>query len=428
MSEEKLKPAEQNLWYLLLTVYDEQGEGFDYDRDLHARNRRIWNGWALGHLDEATRQKWADIAEIQMSETEPLTEDEMSAVRARFVEVLGEHFELPKPESMVEFENVEFKANLVAEQCVFLGVANFGRATFTQEAIFGRATFTQWAIFAGATFTEWTYFAGATFTQAADFGGATFKELAFFNEATFTQRANFRSATFDVSANFESAAFSRWAIFQNATFKQTAIFLNTSFNSETNFTNTTFGEVPRIHQATMHEATYFTRDAAYWPKPDAKTAERSADDYSRLRQFMNKLQKPDDEHFFLRQELACKAMLGGWWHRLPIRLYGWVSDYGYSLLRPTIGLAATWLVPFLAYLVAFSWCHVLYDGGEPWGPAFGLSIASSFGFFGFNRVYYGELFSTAPDWLMFMTGLQTILGFIFLFFLGLGLRNRFRLR
>ena len=39
------RPAATNPWYVLATVAGEQREE-EWDDDLHAKNRRYWNGWA----------------------------------------------------------------------------------------------------------------------------------------------------------------------------------------------------------------------------------------------------------------------------------------------------------------------------------------------------------------------------------------------
>jgi len=42
---EGLRPANENPWYILMTLYGEQ-EGEEIDWELHEKNRRAWNAWA----------------------------------------------------------------------------------------------------------------------------------------------------------------------------------------------------------------------------------------------------------------------------------------------------------------------------------------------------------------------------------------------
>jgi len=59
-------------------------------------------------------------------------------------------------------------------------------------------------------------------------------------------------------------------------------------------------------------------------------------------------------------------------------------------------------------------------------PAMGWSFATIFPFFGFQRLYFDN--ENLDGVLQCVGGAQTVFGFILLFMLGLGLRNRFRLR
>lgn len=138
---------------------------------------------------------------------------------------------------------------------------------------------------------------------------------------------------------------------------------------------------------------------------------------------------PEEEHFFFRREMSFAARSGSWMSRAPYRLFGLISDYGHSILRPTLGLLALWLIPAMFFLIAFAWLDVLngaaWRGVEP----FSLSFASIFKIFGFHGLYFGsDYMQDLPMWMQALSGFQTIMGFVLLFFLGLGLRQRFRLR
>jgi hypothetical protein len=61
--------------------------------------------------------------------------------------------------------------------------------------------------------------------------------------------------------------------------------------------------------------------------------------------------------------------------------------------------------------------------------AFGYSFANIFKFFGIQRTYFGaEFIAGLPPVLELLSAAQTVFGYVLLFFLGLGLRSRFRLR
>ncbi|NIZ14287.1 hypothetical protein HCZ87_12945 [Phaeobacter sp. HF9A] len=115
--------------------------------------------------------------------------------------------------------------------------------------------------------------------------------------------------------------------------------------------------------------------------------------------------------------------------RLPYLLFGWLSDYGYSIKRPLLWLAAVWFVGIAAF-----WMVFCYPGVAPvlaksdLGTAAALSFSNLFPLFGFGRVFLYEVLKALPRWAQVLSGLQTVASLPLLFFLGLALRQRFRLR
>ena len=57
----------------------------------------------------------------------------------------------------------------------------------------------------------------------------------------------------------------------------------------------------------------------------------------------------------------------------------------------------------------------------------GLSFANIFAVFGFHQRFPSDLLADPGTGAILLTASETLLGFVFLFFLGLGLRTRFRL-
>ena len=128
---------------------------------------------------------------------------------------------------------------------------------------------------------------------------------------------------------------------------------------------------------------------------------------------------PDAAHFFFRREMTHKARIARWWERPIYALYRAV-EYGYGVWQPIAGIIMT---------LALGWFVLLYWGAMSGRVAFGLSVSNTFRFLGFQRVYFEPgLIKSLSFWLEVMTGTQTVLGFVLLFLLGLGLRNRFRLK
>jgi len=75
------------------------------------------------------------------------------------------------------------------------------------------------------------------------------------------------------------------------------------------------------------------------------------------------------------------------------------------------------------------WTPAVPCGPDSAPEAMALAISNTFSVFGFGRLYFGaDYFQKLPNWAGFLGAVQTVLGFALLFLLGLGLRNRFRLK
>ena len=158
--------------------------------------------------------------------------------------------------------------------------------------------------------------------------------------------------------------------------------------------------------------------------------------YTRLRQIAAKVLDADLEHFFLRQEMRCKEQIevrdGAWINATIFRLFRWVADSGISVERPMWLMIVVWAFGvgcFAGYFDSGATAVLTSDVQDNrYLSAAGVSFGNLFGFLGINRLYFTEMLRAAPDGLLFVAGLQTVLGVFLLFFFGLGLRNRFRLK
>ena len=91
-----LKPASQNPWYVLATIWGEQPEG-GFDEDLAARNRRAWNQWACQDLDEEERATLAEAMGLEAEELGAGWEAERAEIEARFRARFDDPPDLPSP-------------------------------------------------------------------------------------------------------------------------------------------------------------------------------------------------------------------------------------------------------------------------------------------------------------------------------------------
>ncbi len=265
--------------------------------------------------------------------------------------------------------------------------------------------------------------------------------LASFEKFVFEKSAYFSSATFSSDAYFRSATFSSLAFFSSAKFSSLAFFSSAMFDARTKFDDVRFlTAVPEFFAADIYEDTTFTLPENYrdnWPPmtgaviisgsdepQEVMSAKEQKRAYNRLRLFMNKNLQVEEEQFFHRQEMRCKKITDHWSHRPVYWLFEIFSDYGNSVGRPMAGLFALWVVGIMARL-EWSAGNIWADAGST-TYSMGWSFANLFPFFGFRRLYFsGENLTT---WQSFIGGAETVAGFILLFLLGLGLRNRFRLR
>ena len=99
-------------------------------------------------------------------------------------------------------------------------------------------------------------------------------------------------------------------------------------------------------------------------------------------------------------------------------------------------LGASVVLGLLANAIGFAHagtCPKAFGGPEVWNcgwDALAMSISNTFGFLGLGRVLLREELLALNDypWLELVAGMQFFLGPVFLFFLGLALRNRYRMR
>ena len=557
----ELKAVCRNPWYVLATVHGEQGE--DFDKNLHARNRRIWNGWMCQEMAQVARAELAERLGVDVRELAPLAEVEEAHLRQVFANRLPNGTP-PDPADPVAFSSryfalrasfdgfhfptsalfrsaafggdadfasasfgtdvsfasahfcggaffrsasfggdvdftfatfdddawfaeTRFRAIAGFLSVSFLEDADFGSATFGGDTWFLSASFRKHANFASASFGDDAWFRSAAFERRASFRSASFAKGAEFNSASFGKDAGFESASFGGNSNFESAVFSANAHFGSATFDGFVRFVSTSFEGDavfdsvrfdgnawfqkaafgdlsvfdsvhfdwtadfsdgafaakTLFRNAVFARrAPEFYQRDVHQNTVFTLRPENWPAITEKNADDSLRAYARLRHVMNELQKPDEEHFFFRQEMRCKALTEDAPNNWLIAAFGVLADYGISVTRPVAWLAALWAVAAYAYAAhVLPGCFAGLSDGLPEGAAgcaggrgaalahgAGLSFSSLFGFLGFSRLYFWEVLQALPAPLKVLAGFQTLAGVVLLFFLGLGLRTRFRLK
>lgn len=444
-----LKPANENPWYVLMTLCGEQWHKEKIDYELASLNVAIWNAWINNEPDR--NDLIPKFLTGTPEELNNLTFEDAIELRFRY-EMLkrnGDEFEIPRfpnPDQDVRLNNLHFVQKIILPYIELPKAIEFNQSQFDQEVwltqakIFGRASFSRSKFFKEAKFDN------ITFEEQASFSNTYFYADAWFFETTFSERAFFNKAQFYKSAFFRFVRFSGHTVLSDAQFgdpashaDQTVSFANAHFEKPTNFRNAVFlHRYPVFDGAVLNDRTEFSAEARYWPDaPDGERHDHRKDDALNkaskescavIRHAVAKQGLPEDEHFFFRREMYFAGRSDNFWQNLPYRFFGLVSDYGHSILRPCLFLLGLWIIPALIYLWAMTWASVMSGSFAVSLRAFGFSFANIFKFLGFQKTYFVKEFDTLNPWLDFLSAGQTVFGFVFLFFLGLGLRQRFRLR
>jgi Pentapeptide repeats (9 copies) len=263
------------------------------------------------------------------------------------------------------------------------------------------------------------HFNDATFSSVAGFSGAKFL-VGFFDGVNFSRNVVFRGATFR-SASFDNAVFSDEALFDGAAFSSGISFVNAEMKSVTSFEAAVFRhQPPKFFGTKLHEGTVWRN--VNWPTPTSRAEAGSfVDAYERLKLEMDRLKKHEDELDFFALELQSRRILAGRVRGLPNAIYGVLCDYGRSYVRPLVGLLVTVLVGALLYISHF--------GLSKYPRAFGLSVANTFGVFGFRKDFIDpHIMESLSRFLQIVSAFQTLVGLVLLFFFGLAIRNRFRMK
>jgi hypothetical protein len=279
------------------------------------------------------------------------------------------------------------------------------------------------------------YFRSATFMQDAYFRSATFTQAAYFSSATFTQAADFRSATFEGPAKFVKAKFG----VRGGDKICVPIFTETAFAKLVSFREAEFvSHYPVLDGTEFRETVVVTAKPANWPDKglvlldevakganNVPTKEVAKESCASLRHALAKQGMPEEEHFFFRREMRFASQIGSRLERLPYQAFGWFSNFGQSLALPVRALGEVFFIGMVAlfgfFVPTLGWLKAL-------GLASAISFSNLLPLFGFGRTFLKDQLLDLPWALQFLSSAQTVVALLLLFFLGLALRKRFRLR
>ncbi len=413
----KLKLVEDTFWHQLANL---GGDGNPHEPP-EATGRQYWNAYfkAVGNREDATDENYVERHSV-LSEV-----DFVSLSNLIYDFSKKDKIDYWNPPGKIDFSQVRFGDEVNFANFTFPWSVSFENAVFESFADFRDATFTAHANFSDATFTGIADFRDASFTGNPAFRKATFADDAAFIGATFTGFADFRKATFTGFALYIDARFTENALFNKATFKDTADFKSANFNTTTNFTKTKFLKHPpaffdaNVSQDTIWQDTTFPK-----PPSDKDEAHAHKRAYERLSLMMSRLEKSHDKHMFFRHEMRMRRRLETNWFSIFMNgAYALFSNYGYGF-----GRALAWWFGHI-FLGA---CLLFIPAPQNWAGvvnSVATSFANAHSFLGLNRGPLKTVYADYAKWDFFnvVWTVQGLLGILFLFFLILTIRNRFKM-
>ncbi len=278
--------------------------------------------------------------------------------------------------------------------------------------------------FQGFTFPGEVFFSRAKF-QSIFFSGAVFKGEANFIETTFRQGVWFTEAAFKGMAYFTTASFDDVAGFSRATFEGNALFTGSMFSGVLDLHGSHFRTVPDFRGTDFKKHLTLNRMEVDFRLP---TTDIDADMYRRIKELAVAARDHDRAQMFFAYELMAKR---GHETRglalVPNYLYGWFGGFGRSLRRPSAWLIGVWFGFGVLYrgLASKDSSHLL-DGLL-------FSSAQLFPFLGASKGALGDAKAALFGNAALEAGVNALgmleggLGILFLFLIGLALRNRFRI-
>jgi Pentapeptide repeats (9 copies) len=264
------------------------------------------------------------------------------------------------------FQEARFRQDARFSESHFTGPVIFRHARFDASAEFQSVSFAGPVDFLGCVFAGDTSFENAVFSATADFPYAKFKDRGSFSDVRFLDRANFLQSQFRSRASFRNGRFRGPAEFAAVQSRAAFALAGAHFDQVPSFHDASFRDPPRLDNMTIDDPLAvlpaWSGKAEADPRPALFRGIKACGDpeyagyYRRLRKLAAETQDYEREREFYAQELRCRRF----WHDKPFGdglarfwigwLYGGVSDFGRSLVRPVVLWVASILVFTLVYL------------------------------------------------------------------------------
>jgi hypothetical protein len=300
--------------------------------------------------------------------------------------------------------------------------ADFSEHNFSLEPIdFRNFIFGDAACFYGTAFNA-ALFTGARFGVRTSFDRCSFAYDADFREIHVGAESHFTECRFMNPVSFDSSHFGPEIGFEYTTFEKSATFRGVKFAGRTVFDRAVFRIAPEFHRSELTTDTSF--DGTEFPRPSRSDDAVRA--YRILKLAFSKQQAIREEQRFFRLEMEEETLRETGFKRLCFALYKHLSDFGFSLTRPSILFFAAWL--------CFASIYGVYSGTEicfSWQDScllqtewLNFSFQQALPLPGFEKPGANTNFHVPIAWL----ALHKTLSLVALFLFGLALRNLFKLK
>ncbi|MYG00575.1 hypothetical protein F4212_15780 [Candidatus Poribacteria bacterium] len=251
-----LKAANENPWYVLMTLYDNPEQ-----------NRRIWNSWVTGALNDEERKSvggqlgtgtlnyrdWASNRE----KVEPIFKAEWNQRNPNL-----ECPPLPDPKLEIDFSETHFSEDtpFIAEGLIF-SKCSFSRCSFDQKAKFRNVIFCRPVDFLLAKFAEGVDFSSTEFRSSTSFNLAKFIKSSKFADTNFSSETGvveFNQAEFGNSEYRDELMKLHGNQFRDDLLESTN-FSKTVFNCPAAFFDAKFFHKLKFKEGQFHKYVYFNR-------------------------------------------------------------------------------------------------------------------------------------------------------------------------
>ncbi len=386
------------------------------------------------------------------------------------------------------FVSSKFNALTDFSETIFYENVYLNNTEFFEEAVFTNTKFEKLTNFSKTKLSKKSSFSEAIFKNNANFSYTQFGEITKFKNSTFLEAANFRAAQFtsetpfhydeDIAIDFSGSAFMGDAIFDAGQWnglrsiysadyenrkewadkaavtadKLASIdFSGTKFNGHTSFQgrkfigitkfgpleaiskdnketkNTIFKNPPNFHECEFHQNTSFFK--AEFPPPIGSDSAARA--YRTLKLAFSKKYDLRQEQIFFKLEMQEESKIEkSFSKKICFKIFEILSGFGFSILRPLAFIALTTALSMIAFghLANLRFCKPSEDRCNMFGSLIQFTLSSIPGFEKLPSDETLKIFLDMNVWVTTVSFLYKISMLLGLFFLGLALRNQFKMK